>query len=101
MRAMHSEEVERRRRVAAKLASTLAPLVDAELASAPAHVVVRRVAIPADRELIAAAQDVASAVFDLDQAQFVGGREVAARKSLERAARRLRARLQKRGLADV
>ncbi|KQZ14335.1 hypothetical protein ASD44_09815 [Mesorhizobium sp. Root554] len=101
MRAEHLHDSDRRRRLAAMLADTLAPLVDAELEATPPRIVVRHVAVYADRDLIQASVLVALAVNELDQAKYAGGREVAARMKLERAARRLRTRLRKRGLADV
>lgn len=83
---------------AARLADALAPLIEAHLLSEPAppRVVERRVLVAADRMTIDAAKKVAAAVDLLDQTKFVGGREVAARQALERAARSLRTQLKNR-----
>jgi hypothetical protein len=83
---------------AARLADALAPLIEAHpLADpAPPRVVERRVLVTADRLTIDAAKKVAKAVDILDQTKFAGGREVAARQALERAARSLRTQLKNR-----
>lgn len=83
---------------AARLADALAPLIEAHLLSEPAlpRVVERRVLVTADRLTIDAAKKVAKAIDLLDQTKFVGGREVAARQALERAARSLRTQLKNR-----
>ncbi|RWE48574.1 MAG: hypothetical protein EOS79_08550 [Mesorhizobium sp.] len=83
---------------AARLADALAPLIEAHLLTEPTpqRVVERRVLVTADRLTIDAAKKVAEAINFLDQTKYAGGREVAARQALERAARSLRTQLKKR-----
>lgn len=75
-------------RRARRLAEALTPVIQQHLGS--------RVMVEADKRTIEAAEKVAEAVNQLDQTKFAGGREVAARRALERAARSLRTQLKNR-----
>lgn len=77
-------------RRARRLAEALTPLLQQHLALGG------REMLPVDKRTLDAARKVAEAVNDLDQTKFAGGREVAARRALERAARSLRTQLKNR-----
>lgn len=81
-------DLDRNRRVAELLADTLAPLVP-DLIGKPLPQPVRQVLVPADRELVCAAEKVVAAVNRLTQSKFTA-EELPARRALERAAYSLR-----------
>ncbi|MBZ9678923.1 hypothetical protein [Mesorhizobium sp. ES1-1] len=93
-----SFDIDEHRASAARLARTVASVVEAEMLAAPpvVRVVDRKVMTRVDKATLEAAWAVANAMAAYDQAKFAGGREVAARKAVERACRSLHTQLRNR-----
>lgn len=85
---------DQQRLLAGKLANLLGPLL-ADLPAARPVAAVKRVYVHADRDLLKAAERVASAVDRLVQAKFTP-QEIPARLALERAANSLRTEIRRR-----